>query len=225
MSELAPVAELVLDEKLYPRAAVSDAHVRDIARAMDGGHMLPPVIVWRKNNKIADGAHRWSAAVLRKVEFIAVEYRDYESDEAFFRDAVLLNSNQGLNFSPYDRLKVIELGEQFGLRVLDLADLLHTSESYIKTLAPRYATVTEADKDGKIQRVQHVPLKGSVRHLKGQDITPAQEEAIRGSAPGTSYLLLTRQLISALENDLLPPSEQHPVLWEELRRLGLLIPE
>lgn len=225
MSELAPVTDFQLDMRLYPRAAVSEAHVGELVRVMDGGHELPAIIACRATRRIADGAHRWTAAVRRKAEAILVDWRDYATDEDFFRDAVLLNSGQGLNFTSYDRLKVIEVGQSFGLKEIDLAGLLRTSPSYIKALMPRYAQVTEEQKKGQAPRVRRVPLKASTRHLSGKTITPRQADAIAGNAPGTSYLLTVRQLISALQNDLFPPPDQHPVLWQELARLGALIAE
>lgn len=222
MAELTPVATLVFDPDLYPRMDVSDYHVGEIIRAMEGGHQLPPVIADRKTRKLVDGAHRWHAAVRKGVEEIACEFRDYEDDAAMFRDACLLNSAHGLNFTTRDRLKVIEVGQQLGLKELDFAMLLRTSESYIRAIMPRYATVQLGQ---KAQKAERVPLKASTRHLSGKTITPQQADAIKGNAPGTSYLLVTRQLISALENDLLPPPGEHPVLWQELARLaGLLGP-
>lgn len=222
MAELTPVAALVFDPALYPRMEVSDYHVGEIARAMEGGHELPPVIADRKSRKLVDGAHRWHAAVRRNVEEIACEFRDYEDDAALFREACLLNSAHGLNFTARDKLKVIEVGQKFGLKELDFAMLLRTSESYIKAIMPRYATVQPGQ---KAQKAERIPLKASTRHLSGKTITPQQADAIKGNAPGTSYLLVVRQLISALENDLLPPADEHPVLWQDLARLaGLLSP-
>ena len=220
VAELTPVATLEFDPALYPRIEVSDFHVNEIAKAMDGGHVLPPVVADRRTRKLIDGTHRWHAAIKRGADEIACEFRDYASDAEMFKDACLLNSANGLNFTARDKLKVIEVGRQFGLKELDFAMLLRTSESYIKAIMPRYATVPPSSKAEKIKRV---PLKASTRHLSGKTITPQQAEAISGNAPGTSYLLVTRQLISALENDLLPPQEDHPVLWAELARLTQLL--
>ena len=220
MAELVPVASLEFDPDLYPRMDISDFHVGEIVRAQDGGHVLPPVIADRETRKLIDGAHRWHAAIRRNVEEIACEFRDYADDVEMFKDACLLNSAHGLNFTARDKLKVIEVGQQFGLKELDFAVLLRTSESYIKAIMPRYATVPPSSKAEKIRKI---PLKASTRHLSGKTITPQQADAIKGNAPGTSYLLVTRQLISALENNLLPPQEDHPVLWDELARLAQLL--
>ena len=220
MAELTPVATLEFDPALYPRIEVSDYHVNEIVKAMEGGHALPPVVADRKTRKLVDGTHRWHAAIKRGVEEIACEFRDYADKAEMFKDACLLNSANGLNFTARDKLKVIEVGQQFGLKELDFAMLLRTSESYIRVLMPRYATVQP---DQKTEKVKKIPLKASTRHLSGRTITPQQADAIQGNAPGTSYLLVIRQLISALENDLLPPQAEHPVLWNELARLTQLL--
>lgn len=220
MAELTPVATLEFDPALYPRIEVSDFHVNEIAKAMEGGHALPAVVADRRTRKLIDGTHRWRAAIKLGVEEIACEFRDYDSDVEMFKDACLLNSANGLNFTARDKLKVIEIGQQLGLKELDFAMLLRTSESYIKALMPRYATVQPGQKSEKAKKI---PLKASTRHLSGKTITPKQADAISGNAPGTSYLLVVRQLISALENDLLPPQEDHPVLWDELARLTQLL--
>lgn len=220
MAELTLVATLEFDLALYPRNEISDYHVGEIGRAMEGGHELPPVVADRKTRKLIDGAHRWHAAIRKGIEEIACEFRDYEDEASMFKDACLLNSAHGLNFTARDKLKVIEVGQKFGLRELDFAMLLRTSESYIKAIMPRYAQAPTGEKAKKFEKV---PLKASTRHLSGKTITPQQADAIKGNAPGTSYLLVTRQLISALENDLLPPPAEHPVLWAELARLAELL--
>jgi ParB-like nuclease domain len=215
---MVPVASLEFDRDLYPRIDVSEYHVSEIVRAMDGGHSLPPVIADRKTRKLVDGTHRWHAAIRKEVQEIAVEWRDYADEAEMFKDACLLNSAHGLNFTSRDRLKVIEIGQKFGLKDVDFSLLLRTSTSYVQAIMPRIANVP-----GNGGRIERVPLKASVRHLSGQTITPEQADAIKGNAPGTSYLLVARQLISAVEHDLLPPPDQHPVLWQELAKLAELL--
>ena len=174
---------------------------------MDGGHDLPPVIADRRTRKLADGAHRWHAATAKGVPEIAVEWRDYATDADLFRDALVLNSSHGLNFTTQDRLRVIQRSQELGLAD-DLPALLRVSASYIETLLPRFATVRgEPGPDGQQRRV---PLKAAVRHLAGQQVTPQQAVAINGNAPGAPYLLLTRQLIAAVEQDFCPRATGTP---------------
>lgn len=222
MAELANVADLVWDQKLYPRHRVSQQHVSELARAMEGGHELPPIVCDATTRRIADGVHRWNAALQLEVEQIATEFKAYENEAALWHDAVLLNSSHGLAMTTYDRLKVIEISREFGLRELDIAAMLRTSESYLRTILPRYATLA----DGPAERIgMRVPLKASTRHLSGLRITEQQARAIEGNAPGVPYLILVRQLVSALQHNLLPPEEQHAVLWEDLRKLQALLHE
>lgn len=220
-AELVAVTSLEFDRELYPRIDVSEYHIGELVRAMDGGHELPPVVACRRTRKLVDGVHRWNAAIKKEVELIPVEWRDYANDTELFRDACILNTGRGLDLTAQDRLKVLQVGERLGLRELDFVQVLKTSPSYIRALMPRFATVS--DDPTQPERARKIPLKASTRHLSGTTITPQQADAIRGNAPGTSYLLVVRQLASGLENNLLPPPDQHPVLWDEITRLSQLI--
>jgi hypothetical protein len=117
-----------------------------------------------------------------------------------------------------DSLKVIEISERLGLKELDQAAMLRTSVAHLRMIKPRFAT-TGSGVSGR-----RVPLKGSVRHFAGEEISKEQEEAMQ-SAPGNSYLLLVNQLISAFENDLIPGWGRHPVLWDRLEILQEAVEE
>lgn len=219
-----PLTTLVFDKRLYPRDAVSYNHVTEIMRAMEGGNVMPPVVACRTTKKLVDGVHRWRAAQRKETELISVEWRDYTDDAERFRDAVSLNTSHGLNFSEKDRLRVLEMGQEFGLKELDFASILHTSPGYIKSIMPRFASVADDPKAGEApERRPRVPLTPGTRHLADKTVTPEQAEAIRRDAPTTSYLPVVRQLITALENDLLPPESQHPRLWADLHLLAHLL--
>jgi hypothetical protein len=99
---------------------------------------------------------------------------------------------------------------------------LNPSIEHLRKLKPRFATVAEAIEG--VAELRRVGLKGSVRHLSGETITAEQATAIAG-APGTSFLLLTNQLLDALTYNLLPPRDRHPVLWEQLQQLAQSILE
>lgn len=221
MSETVSPGELVYDEAVYPRMKLSSTKVHEYTRMRKAGHEPPPVIACRATKRIVDGVHRWTVACELGIPSIAVEWRDYGSDAELFRDAVVLNTSHGLDLSPVDKVRVIDMGQRFGLKEFDLAGMLRTDARAIQKLMPRYATISTEDR-GKVT-LERVPLKASVRHLAGESITPEQRDAISGNAPGASYLLLVRQLISGIQNDLLPPPERHPVLWAELAALGELI--
>lgn len=224
MTDRAALDDLLFQRDLYPRHDLSDGNLRRLAQVREAGREFDPVIACRQTRVIIDGAHRWTVARRRGDPDIAVEWRDYDSDAERFEAAARLNSVHGLALSSHDRLRVIEIGEHLGLKEVQIADALAMSTAGLRALRPRYATVREAAEDGgERYSYRRVPLKASVRHLSGQEITPGQEQEIMGSAPGASYLLLVRQLTRAIELGLLPPPGQHPVLHAELAALALKI--
>jgi ParB-like nuclease domain len=212
--------KLVFDEELYPRTGVDDQHVRQLERAMEAGITLPPIVVAKGSMIIADGVHRYHAHLRRGEKKIAAIVKTYKNKQELWHDAVLLNSGTGLKLGQDDHLRVIDISERLGFKELDIAGLLRTSIAHLRTIKPRFATVEEAV-DG-VAKLRKVPLKGSLRHLSGQQITTEQAEAMT-SAPGQSYLLTANQLLDALRFNLLPPRSKHPALWEALTELSEMI--
>jgi hypothetical protein len=215
------VEDLVFDEALYPRKYVNMQHVLDLRRANEGGSEFPPIVVCRRTKKIIDGAHRYHVALQTEAKTIAGELRDYQTDADRFKDAVLLNSAQGLRLSTGDQLRVIDMAEAFGLKDIDLASMLRTSMEHLNALKPRYAVADRAfaAAGGNLRKV---PLKGSVRHMAGETVSVDQAAAL-GAAPGASYMLTVRQLKDAIRYELLPPADKHPALWADLRELRDLL--
>jgi ParB-like nuclease domain len=209
------VTSLVFDDSIYPRQNIDEMHIRGMMHAMEGGITLPPIIVERKSNRIVDGVHRYHSALRRGAKKISGVFKVYKNDAELFREAAQLNSGVGLKLGTDDSLKVIAVCERLGIKEIEQAALLRTSISHIRTLRPRFATIS----GGALKRIG---LKASVRHLSGQTISAAQGKAMQ-LAPGNSYLLLTNQLISAIENDFLPSAETHVALWEKLQVLSDLL--
>lgn len=223
MSDRVQLDELVFRRDLYPRHDLSDGNLRRLNMVREAGREFDAVVACRDTRIIIDGAHRWTISRQRGDADIAVEWRDYGSDAERFESAARLNCVHGLALSSHDRLRVIDIGEQLGLKEVQIADALAMSASALRALKPRFATVREAAANGSGEFRRKVPLKASVRHLSGQEITREQEAEIMGSAPGASYLLLIRQLAHAIDLSLLPAREQHPVLYQELTQLALKI--
>ena len=212
-------AEVVFDPAIYPRKAIDNYRVIALRRALEGGNLLPPILICQRTKKIIDGAHRWTLATQRGDATIDAELRDYASDAERFRDAVQLNATHGMPLSRSDAVRVIDIGEALGLKEPDFAEMLQTTLTDVQKLRPRYAKVSAPEVNGKLQKI---PLKGSVRHLAGETISPEQAIALN-SAPGPSYVLGVRQLTDAIRHRLLPPPDSHPVLWAELKVLRDLL--
>jgi hypothetical protein len=212
-------AELIFDPGIYPRKGIDNYNVIKLRRALEGGNKLPPVLICRSTKKIIDGVNRWTLAKERDEPTIDVELKDYANDAERFRDAAQLNAIHGMPLSRSDAVRVIDIGEALGLKEPDFAEMLQTTLTDVQKLRPRYARVSATEANGKFQKI---PLKGSVRHLAGETVSPQQATAL-SSAPGPSYLLNVRQLGDAIRYRLLPPPDRHPVLWEELRVLHDLL--
>ena len=211
----------------YPRQNVNERHVSELMRAMEGGHHLPPIVVGnvvgKKSKKffIVDGVHRYNASSRLDAKTISADVKVYKTGDEMFKEAVLLNCVHGMRLDTYDTLRVIKIAEdKYQLKEIDLATMLRTSIQHLRAIKPRYANLKEAV-DG-VAQLRKIPLKASVRHLSGQTITKQQEQSIF-SAPGQSYLLTVNQLIDALKDNLIPEKDDHPVLWERLEVLLLLL--
>src|SRR5262249_20392515 len=150
------------------------------------------IVVARDSNVIVDGAHRFRAHLNQRRKKIAAIVKAYKNDAELWQDAVTLNAGVGLKLTPHDSVRVVQISERLGLKEIDVAAMLQTSISHLRTIAARFATVEDAIEG--VSKLRKIPLKASVRHLAGQTITTAQVTALQ-SAPGVSYLLCANQLL------------------------------
>lgn len=56
-----PLAEVVFDQSIYPRAEWSQSTVNRYAEALQSGDEFPPIILEKGTNRLLDGMHRWQA--------------------------------------------------------------------------------------------------------------------------------------------------------------------
>lgn len=78
---------------------IDTAHVRRLSAIYPS---LPPVLVHRPTMRVVDGMHRISAAVLRGLDTVAVQYFDGSEDQVFLR-SVTANIAHGLPLSVAER--------------------------------------------------------------------------------------------------------------------------
>lgn len=208
-----PIAKLVLDFNIYPRHKVDSTHVKHLAETMQAGHTLPPVIVDAKTMRVVDGFHRVRAArSLHGAEATMLcELRTYATEADVLADAIRLNAAHGRNLAPWDRARCIMLAEQVGLEGPRIAELLCVRiESLELKKVTRFAEYHN----------EPVPIKRTISHLAGQELTPQQVTA-NERAGGMTALFYVNQIISLLENDALDWS--NTPLVERLHVLGGLI--
>lgn len=206
-----PVESLVFDPVLYPRQDVDGMHIRALTEALEAGAILPPIVAETDSLRVTDGWHRGRAYRRAQSPVPEVHCYQYEDDTEALRHAVELNAGHGLRLTETDRRRIAHMLREREVAVDEIAVILHVPPPKVLRLVAEVAV----SPGGAV-----VPLKRSVRQLAGQTLTERQVAAV-GSAPGTTYTLLARQLVDALENRLVP--EEDEALDEWLRRLSLLL--
>lgn len=219
--------EIVLDWNLYPRQQVDSTHVAHIAEAMRAGQKMPPLVLDKASKRLSDGFHRYRAyqRVLSPEERVEVRAVDYTDDAALFADAVDRNAEHGRHLTTYDRLHVLAKAEEMGVEVERIASLLRMTPERIQELrATRMSGPIQsiergrsaADKKRATEQTRRVPLKGTIRHMQGRDLSPSQAEANRRLS-GMRPVFYANQLLLLINEDLLP--EDDDSLWSTLQDL------
>jgi len=188
------VTKLVLDYGLYPRHEMDSTVTTDLAKAMEAGETLPPIIADRASLKVVDGFHRTTAALRIHGEDaeVQVELRDYASDAAMFLDAVRLNARHGYKLTKFDAARCMQKADEMSIDPDAMAGALAIT---VDTAAKLKAAKTAYDPQGNA-----IPIKRSLRHLSGQKLTERQTEFNR-RASGWSIRFHAQQIIEAIESD------------------------
>jgi ParB-like chromosome segregation protein Spo0J len=210
MKTTVPFFQLVQDTTIYPRRLVDESHVRNLARAIRAGAVLPPVIVERRTNRIVDGIHRTRAfrAVYGDRADVPVEYRTYRDDAALLQDAVALNSSHGRPLGSADQTRAAHLLLAAGVAEERIAVTMGTTVDHVQRLLLRVVIVDDEPR----------PAKPSLWPPKGEaprHITPQQEQVHR-SANGWRHAQTIQSLIRELDAGLVDV-DRHAELLGRLR--------
>jgi ParB-like chromosome segregation protein Spo0J len=203
-----PIAELVEDMTIYPRHTVDEQYVASLVLALRAGTQLPPIVADKKSKRLVDGWHRLRAyrRVVGDTAAVDVDLRTYKSEAAILLDTIALNSTHGRKLDRVDQVRVVMLAERAGITAVQIASVLHIPTERVDTLRVRVATLPEGGNGQAVPGTNSVALKRPVAHLAGTMLTAEQAARLR-SVPGTSYLLVARQLIDAVRHKLLNPSD------------------
>lgn len=188
-------AELVLDFEMYPRNNIDSVNVSQLRNAMEAGAELPPIVICAKTKRVVDGFHRTRAAILTHgpdAELLAVE-KKYANDAEFFLDSVRYNASHGARLDSCDRTRCVLIGERLSIPPEMMGGVLHMPVAKLAKL-----TVDRTATAGGIR----IPIKRTIRHKAGDELTDAQVEANKGLS-GMSQVFYVNQVISLIESDLL----------------------
>jgi len=218
-----PLAELVEDMDLYPRHAVDMSHVQALVFAMESGANLPAITVDRKSKRITDGWHRARAykRFLGPEAVVDVNLIDYANEAAMKFDAAERNATHGRRLDAIDRTRCVVMLRAAGFNDSQISTALHVPESRVEKLAVKVATGPKGSRSAA-PGTQSIALKRSVAHLAGEKLTKSQVDA-HGMLPGTSFLLIARQLSAAIRENMVNLDDEK--LVEQLRSLRDLLVE
>jgi hypothetical protein len=212
-----PLSLLIEDMEVYPRHAVDSAHVASLVRALRAGATLPPIVADEKTKIIVDGWHRCRAhnTVSGPTAVVDVELIAYRNQAAMLLDAVQRNSAHGRRFDRIDEARAVVLLERLNVEIVRIAVALNCPQEHVEKLSLRLAEAP-VESSNTITGTATIALKRPVRHLAGQTLTREQAE-VHSSLPGTSFLLIAKQLRGALRERMVDLTDRR--LVEELRLL------
>ena len=215
-----PLAELVEDMDLYPRHAIDMAHVASLAMTLEAGTTLPPIVADKESKCITDGWHR--ARAYRRVHgpeaVVDVELIAYPDRSAMVFDAVHRNAEHGLKLQRIDQTRSALMLRMCGFNDGQIAGALHVPEARVEKLSIKVAHAPKSAGQN-VPGSSVITLKRSVQHLEGKTLTKAQAQA-HASLPGTSFLLIARQLCLGLTENMIDLDDEKLVVQlKELRDL------
>jgi len=212
-----PLAELVEDMDLYARHAVDTSHVQSLVFALESGATLPPLVADKKSKRITDGWHRGRAykRFHGNGAVVDVELVPYKSDSEMVLDAVARNASHGRKLDSIDRTRSVVMLRNVGCNDSQISVALAIPEKRVEKLVVKLATAPRSAK-GTIPGTNSITLKRSVLHMAGGKMTKSQANA-HGTMPGTSFLLVAKQLHLALVEGMVNLDDEKLV-----EQLGLL---
>jgi len=191
------IGTLVVDLALYPRAEVNSLEVTRLARAIESGAQLPPIVVNKEDNKIVDGVMRYHA--MRRShddhDKIEVDMMDFETPKDAFLFAVTVNSRHGRSLAPYDMVHCIVKAFDLGIEKKATAEALCIPTAHYDSLVERRTATTGSD--GHI-----IPIKSSFEHLAGTRWNK-RKIAVQKRQSGSHHIYFARQLRDAAKEDML----------------------
>ena len=215
-----PLAELVEDMDLYPRHAVDMSHVQALVFALESGVTLPEIVADKKSKRITDGWHRARAyrRFLGAQASVDVELVQYKNETEMLFDAIQRNAGHGRRFDAIDRTRCVMMLRSSGFKDVQIAMALHIPEKRVEKLAIKVAQAPRGS-DKAVPGTCAIALKRSVSHLAGTSLNKKQVEA-HATLPGTSFLLIARQLYLGLSQEMVNLEDEKLVAQlESLRDL------
>lgn len=225
--ERVPIEKLVQDFRFYPRTSVSSTHVTAMLYALESGAVFPPLRV-TQDYRIIDGFHRYDMYKRHGDTEVSVQVEHAADDAEFYLRAVEANSTHGRPYVPFEYKRIISMAEGFGLSTEKIANVLHITAQRATDIRRGFAVkvpngVLGGTRSATSAEGVGVPLKGSVMHLAGKQVSATQAEVIEHKLTGMNALFLVNQLLLMMDHNLLDMHNQG--LTQKLGELATRINE
>lgn len=207
------LADLVLDYDIYPRTSIDRQHAVYMGQAYKAGVSFPPIVVDAKSKRVTDGFHRVTFyRVINgpncKIDCIE---RHYVNNNDMRIDSMRMNASHGRNLTKQDRTRCFIMGTEHQIPLESLAQSLGMTVDELKSLGEKRIALCDG--------VQ-VPIKQTVKHLAGKEITAKQME-VNSKLHGMRPAFYARQLIMLADSDMLDMDDAD--LVETLKTLSKIL--
>lgn len=209
-------ATLIEDMDFYPRQTIDRTHISHMVDAMNSGMEMPVIIVDKKSKRVVDGIHRRRATL--KIggpdAEIEVMWKTYRTEGDLFLDAMAYNAKHGKNLNTWDRMKCFERAAELGIANKLVSRALNLEVKRLSEIIEDRSCFIVENRNGKKKR--NVPIKNTIRHMRGKQITKKQVEA-NEKLGGLNQMFYCNQIILLLEADLI--DKENGPLIERLEHL------
>lgn len=201
------LADIVIDESIYPRTQVNQYNVQRMVHAHKSGVTFPPLVVEGGTHRLVDGRHRYETFKREGLKSVTVTEKSYTSEADLYADAVRLNVGHGEPLDQYSVRSAIAKLTEYGYARDAISDVVRIPVEHLDKIVKGFAATPAG---------QPVALKGGLRHMGGQTLNEQQMEVNRSYAGGKATFY-ARQVADLLAADLWPHDSQSFV--EQMDRL------
>lgn len=186
--------------------------------AMRQGAIFPPLFVDKKTKILVSGYTRFTAYMgVFDVNYeVPVILKDYKDHKEMLLDAAADNSRNGLPMQSFETKSFILRCQEEKISTADGAKALCVSEDKYLALGLEFVIV---EKPGGI--TEKKPLKGGMKHMKGEKMSESQYEKVEESYSGWTPIFHVNQIMVHIRNDTMDWNNEQNI--ESLLELADLI--
>lgn len=214
---LVDISKIKIVEELYPRNSWSWQTAYSYAQAMKKGDVFPPIklATYNKQYVLVGGRHRLEASKQaqkgKKQRYIQAVIVDGLSKDEIYQESVKDNIENGLPFSPLDKVKIVQKLQSMNVPMEKISDLVRIPLDTIERLIITKTTNTVSGKP--------IALKSPLRNFAGISVEDNIED-IQSHFTGATQLNTINTMIDLIENDLIDWNNNSVVeRFEYLREL------